>query len=172
MILADMASLLWRGLCSLSAPLRLHDGAVLPSAPVMLVIDDISCADAQPEPPAGPARGRPPWLLLGRRAGALVHAVGRLTADRRTGGADRHEAAGAPSPRRQPDRRGPDARAPRRGDPGEPGRGRGGPVGARRPTRRTPADGLVSHRRGDADAARDRHLPRRLSRGGADAGRG
>ena len=49
---------------------------------------------------------------------------------------------------------------------------RGGAVGDRGPARRAAAHGLVPDRRRDADAARDRELPRRLPRRRADARRG
>ena len=139
---------------------------------MILLISAISRAYAQRASFEDPQGGRLPWLVLRCRRVAGVHPVRGLSADRSARGRNRGGAAGAPSARCQPDRRRPDARRARRGDPRAPGGGRGVPVGDRRVTRRAAAGGLLPDRGCHADAAGDRHVPRLLPRGRGDARRG
>src|SRR5271154_804270 len=74
----------------------------LPSEPIILMIYDISIAYAQRGPVESSHRGRLPRLALRGRAGALLHAVGRLPADRGAGGRNGPRAARAPPAGRHP----------------------------------------------------------------------
>src|SRR5262249_44053261 len=136
---------------------------LLPSAPMILMINDISFTYAERLPATGPQGGGPAGLLLRRGRRAVLHAIGRLPAGRHARGRGGTDAARAPSTWGQPDRRRPNAGRTRRGHPRQAGRGPGGAVGHRRPARRAPAGGLPSNRPSDAHAPGDRPPPRLLS---------
>src|SRR5438045_3697321 len=70
-----------------------HDAPILPSVPMIFVMVGIRCPNAQRGPPADPEGGGLPRLLLRGGRGPLLHAVGRLPADRRAGDRDRAAAA-------------------------------------------------------------------------------
>src|SRR5438309_860283 len=146
-----------------------HADTLLPSGPMILLIASISVAYAQCGSAACAEGGRLPRLDLLRGGGALLHAVGRLAADPDARERDGDAAARAPPTRRQPDGGRPDAGWARGGHPRAPGRGRGFARGDRGPARGAPANGVVPDRRRDADAARDRDLPRPLPRRRAHA---
>src|SRR5580704_15699938 len=137
----------------------------LPSPPVILIIDAISCPYAECGPPTSPQRGRRAGLVLGGGRRALLHPVGGLTADRSAGGGDGDDAAGTRSPRSTAHRGRPHPGGAHRGDPRAPGGRGGGARRARGPARGAAADGLVPYRGRDADAGRDRGLPRLLPGG-------
>ena len=139
---------------------------------MIVMITDISIANAKRGAVEGSQGGRLSRLVLGRRGGALLLAVGGLPADRRARGRNRHGAGRAPPARGEPDRRRTDARGARRGHPRAAGGGRGIAGGDRGTARWAAARGLVPDGGGDADAARDRRLSRGLPARRADARRG